>query len=178
VTAVGATVTDRPPHLGDHLPAAAPEHRAGERRRKVLLGCLVALATLVAPAVRACSCVRTTPAAVYGRDATVVLVRVVGLQRTPTDSWAATLVVLKSWKGPLRPHDTVEAGTMGPSGACGFFIAVGDQILVYADDLAPLSLGLCNTVRGDALPGFERALDRLSAADPRDHAAATGSARE
>jgi hypothetical protein len=132
-------------------------------RRTLIFGFLAALGALFGKPVLACSCVAAGPGQVYDSNSTVVLVKVVGLEKpTPAGPWTATVVVLKSWKGELRRDETVRAQTMGPGGACGFFIGVGDEILVYSDDAASLSLGLCNTVRADALRSFKLELDRLS----------------
>src|SRR5271170_798458 len=87
----------------------------------------------------ACSCVAIDPAVAYRNEGTVVLVKVTGLEKAPVGSpWNVTLVILKSWKGALRPDTTIYVQTPGPNEPCGFFIHVGDEFLVYDEDPATL----------------------------------------
>lgn len=111
----------------------------------------------------ACSCVWRNPS-VPSTDPIVIRAKVTKLATKPVGAgpWDVTLVVVKSWRGPWRPHAILQVQTPGPSGACGFFIHVGDEMLVYADDPSTMNLALCNTVRGDAMAPYIRTLDQAS----------------
>jgi hypothetical protein len=131
--------------------------------RGIPCGLVLLLGGLFSHPSLACSCVSVSPRQVFEHDNVVVLVKVTGLETPTLDGpWTATLVVVKSWKGDLRPNSTLRAQTMGPRGACGFFIGVGDELIVYSDDKASPSLGLCNTVRGNQLRQFTEELDAIS----------------
>lgn len=120
---------------------------------------LVALST-VRPAF-ACSCVWRDPA-IPPREDVVILARVTKIETKPIGAglWTATIVVLKSWKGRWLANAIMRVQTPGPSGPCGFFIHVGDEMLVYSNDPQMMNLGLCNTVLGDEVKPYIQTLER------------------
>jgi hypothetical protein len=120
---------------------------------------LVALST-VRPAF-ACSCFRRDPA-IPPTEHVVILAKVTKLATKPIGAglWTATIVVLKSWNGPWLANATMQVQTPGPSGPCGFFIHVGDEMLVYSNDPQMMNLGLCNTVRGEDVKPYIQTLER------------------
>lgn len=140
--------------------------------RRNLVAFLAGLATLssVQSAI-ACSCVAVDPVVAYSKYGIVLLAKVTGLETTPIEGpWNVTLVVLKSWKGPWQSDATIQVQTDGPRGPCGFFIHVGDEMLVYSEDPVNLTgIGLCSTVRGDELPKHIRKLDALSRNAPKSN---------
>lgn len=111
----------------------------------------------------ACSCIRRDPAALPTANV-VILAKVTRLETKPIGAgpWSVTIVVEKSWKGPWHPNVTLQVQTPGPSGACGFFIQIGDEMLVYSDDPNMMNLGLCNTVRGEDVTPYIRTMDQAS----------------
>jgi hypothetical protein len=118
----------------------------------------------------ACSCVWRDPA-VLPRENVVVLARVAKLQTKPIGAglWNVTLVVVKSWKGLWLPNATLQVRTPGPTGTCGFFIHVGDEMLVYSDDPKMMNLGLCNTVRGKDVTPYVRTMETASREGVAEH---------
>jgi hypothetical protein len=109
----------------------------------------------------ACSCVRRDPA-VAPTEKVVILAKVAKLEKKPSGAgpWDVTIVVERSWQGPWHANATLRVQTPGPSGTCGFFIHVGDEMLVYSDDPAMMDLALCNTVRGEDVTRYIRAMDQ------------------
>jgi hypothetical protein len=118
----------------------------------------------------ACSCVWRDPA-VPPRENVVVLTKVTKLETKPIGAglWNVTIVVVKSWKGPWLPNATLQVQTPGPSGTCGFFIHVGDEMLVYSNDPKMMNLGLCNTVRGESVTPYVRTMEKASHQGVAEH---------
>jgi hypothetical protein len=113
----------------------------------------------------ACSCAAIDPVRWYAHDSLIVLVKVTALETRPApEPWNVKLLVLKTWKGSVKPGSEARVRTPGPRGPCGFFIRSGDQLIVYANDAPAVpDVGLCNTARDSDVQNQARILDAVRA---------------
>jgi hypothetical protein len=56
----------------------------------------------------------------------------------------AKIKILKAWKGPKKAGEILETSTTTACCECGYRIAVGQRLLIYAWDKEPVSLSICS----------------------------------
>ena len=140
---------------------AARAHRRAPGMIRALPALVPVALGLLSQTATACSCPDTTTAQRYDESAVVVLATIVDARdirlrwpgqatARPEPSLAVTLRVVRSWKGPLEPGDTVTTYTPRGTDSCGYPAAnVGQRVVIYSPVAEPIQFRLCNT----SLPG-------------------------